>query len=301
MPGVDLPPTSGVCARAGEMSRGERGLLGSPWGGVETPHNSIALGRQSPIANRQSTSTALDGSVSVSHRGANGVAKPGLGLPVAGRTRVWGAITRPAPCLARSSGGRIWLPPRPKVAPPDRRCGWALPRCPATCQRSRGRVKRPSARRPGRTGGSPWLCGSLLDAAGAGWPPLALPGARSPSSPPPGTRAVSAWRAGRLRRLGPCRAGWGPALSPPDQRASHPGHQRPESATPYSAYRARVRLCAFSAHGRNGPAWLRGGHHRAARWALEPTATARCRPGPRMRRFWLASLWALNCQRQRKP
>ena len=32
MPGVDLPPTSGVCARAGEMSRGERGLLGSPWG-----------------------------------------------------------------------------------------------------------------------------------------------------------------------------------------------------------------------------------------------------------------------------
>jgi hypothetical protein len=82
MPGVDLPPTSGVCARAGEMSRGERGLLGSPWGGVETPHNSIALGRQSPIANRQSTSTALDGSVSVSHRGANGVAKPGSGLPV---------------------------------------------------------------------------------------------------------------------------------------------------------------------------------------------------------------------------
>ena len=82
MPGVDLPPTSGVCAHAGEMSRGERGLLGSPWGGVETPHNSIALGRQSPIANRQSTSTALDGSVSVSHRGANGVAKPGSGLPV---------------------------------------------------------------------------------------------------------------------------------------------------------------------------------------------------------------------------
>ena len=113
-------------------------------------------------------------------------------------------------------------------------------------------MKRPSARRPGRTGGSPWLCGSLLDAAGAGWPPLALPGVRSPSSLPPGTSAVSAWRAGRLRRLGPCRAGWGPALSPLDQRAAHPGHQRPESAYQYSACRARVRLCAFSAHGRNG-------------------------------------------------
>ena len=89
MPGVDvpcLPPgydtsTSGVCAR-GLNEPGRAGPVGLSLGRLaEAPHNSTALGRQSPTARGDGDCRSVFASL-----GADGVAKwdAGLALPTAG-------------------------------------------------------------------------------------------------------------------------------------------------------------------------------------------------------------------------